>query len=334
MVNRNLLYNAEHFIGESPEIRRVFETAQEAARRDVSVLLTGESGTGKDLIAGAIHYNSIRADGPLVEVDCGGISPERLDDTLFGKTDGVTVFDRAAGGTLYLDGIDSLSDYMQEKLADRLIDNHVYGETGAFRVVASTHLDLVNEVENSRFMEDLYSEVTGMVIHIPPLRERQGDVVLLTYFFLKKFYGDLQKRVKGINLLAIKYLTNYSWPGNIRELEKTIKRAVEMARGDLITPVDLDIPLKNIVDWKHENLSIPIGGIKLEELEKNLILQALRMCDGVKQDTASLLGLSMGGFRKRIRRYGITHPTWKRVHTRSGEIRERGRSGSSGNRTS
>jgi DNA-binding NtrC family response regulator len=309
---RNILYNAEHFIGESPEIKQVFETVQRAARRADTILLTGESGTGKDLIAGAIHYNGPTSDGPFVKVSCAGISVDDLDRQLFGDRPGTGRIEEAAGGTLYLDVVNEIALPLQEKLADRLIDNHVSSGGSTFRVIASTHLDLLHEVKQNRFRKDLYGELSGTIIRIPPLRERHGDVVLLTYFFLKKFYGDLEHKVKGINLLAIKYLTNYSWPGNVKELERTIKQAVKMARGNLITPVDLDIPFQEIADWKYDNLRIPISGIHLEEIEKHLILQALTMCDGQRDETAALLGLSMQSLRRRIRRHGISHPAWKR----------------------
>ncbi len=326
MVDERILYKADNFIGESPQIKKIFETVEEIGQSSAPVLLTGEIGTGKDLIAGAIHYNSNRSDYPFEKLNCSGLSENILYCELFGHERTVFVdtnkskkgrFERAHTGTLLLEGIESLSLAMQDKLYAVLRDKS-YNTDKRFvpadvRLISTTNRDLLHEVQRNRFRQKLYMQISTVTINIPPLRERQGDVVLLTYFFLNKFYKDLKKKIKGINLLAIKYLTNYSWPGNIQELENTIRRAVRMANGDLITPMDLYLPFRNnLVRWDHNKIGIPPEGIKLEDLEKNLVLQALKMCDWIKKDAAQLLGVSRRVLQYKIQRFGITHPTWKK----------------------
>ncbi len=326
MVNERIIYKAENFIGESPEIKKIFETVQEIGQTAAPVLLTGETGTGKDLIAGAIHYNSNRSDRPFEKLNCTGLSENVLYRELFGyeKTAFIEAyksrkgrFEDAHTGTLLLEGVEALSLAMQDKLYAVLREKSYTTDKRTVpadvRLISTVSRDLLHEVHRHRFREKLYLQISTVTINVPPLRERQGDVVLLTYFFLNKFYKDLKKKIKGINLLAIKYLTNYSWPGNIQELENTIRRAVRMADGDLITPMDLYLPFRNnLVKWDQNKIGIPPEGIKLEEMEKNLVLQALKMCDWVKKDTAELLGISCRVLQYKIRRFGITHPTWEK----------------------
>ncbi len=326
MVDERIIYRAENFIGESPQIKKIFETVQEIGQGSASVLLTGETGTGKDLIAGAIHYNSNRSDRPFERLNCTGLRENVLYRELFGYGKKAFIeayksrkgrFERAHTGTLLLEDIEGLSLAMQDKLYAVLREKSYKTDNRTvpadIRLISTTNRDLLHEVQRHRFREKLYMQISTVAINVPPLRERQGDVVLLTYFFLNKFYRDLKKTIKGINLLAIKYLTNYSWPGNIQELENTIRRAVRMANGDLITPMDLYLPFRNnLVKWEQYKIGIPPEGIKLEEMEKNLVLQALKMCDWVKEDTADLLGISRRVLQYKIRRFSITHPIWEK----------------------
>jgi DNA-binding NtrC family response regulator len=330
MVDEHIVYRAENFIGESPQVKKIFETVQEIGKSSAPVLITGETGTGKELIAGAIHYNSTRSDQPFVKLDCTGLREDILYRELYGndRSGLIEIYksrksrcEEAHTGTLLLGGIEGLSFSMQDKLHEVLRDRSFKRGTQTipadFRLISTTSKDLLHEVQQHRFREKLYIRISTVTINIPPLRERQGDVVLLTYFFLNKFYRDLRKKVKGVNLLAIKFLTQYSWPGNIQELENTIRRAVRMANGKLITPMDLYLPLRhNLVKWNHSKIGIPPEGIKLEELEKNLVLQALKMCDWIKEDTADLLGISHRVLNHKIHRFGITHPSWENKQER------------------
>ena len=181
------------------------------------------------------------------------------------------------------------------------------------RIITATNKDLVKEIEEGNFREDLFYRLNVVNIYIPPLRVRKGDIILLTYFFLKKLCGDLKKRLKELHPLTIKHLTEYPWPGNTRELENTIERAVIMAEGDIIIPEDLGLPIKSEYMKSEQNsIKIPAGGIRLDEVEKELVLQALKVCDWVQKDAASLLGISTRVLNYKIKRFGITHQQWKK----------------------
>jgi len=325
---RNIIYKAENFIGASIEIKEVFEIVQKIAKSNSSVLLTGETGTGKELIAGAIHYNSLRAGGPLIKVNCAALPENLLESELFGHEKGAFTgaerqrigrFEQADGGTIFLDEIGDMSLATQAKVL-RVIQEKEFQRVGSnktiktdIRIISATNKDLVHEIEAKNFRADLFYRLNVVTINIPPLRQRRGDIILLTYFFQKKFCGELNKKIKEIHPIAIKQLAEYSWPGNIRELENTMERAVLMADKDVISPDDLRLPSNmNLAKWDYNSIRIPSGGIKLEEVEKKLILQALKMCDWVQKDAAKHLGVSERVLNYKIKRFGITHPRWKK----------------------
>ncbi|MFW6137550.1 MAG: sigma-54-dependent transcriptional regulator, partial [Spirochaetota bacterium] len=273
---RNIIYRTENFIGESPQIQKVFEVVGKVADSNTSVLLTGETGTGKELVAGAIHYNSFRKDRAFVKVNCAALPEQILESELFGHEKGAFTgadkqrigrFEQADGGTIFLDEIGDMSLATKSKLL-RVIQEKEFQRLGSnrtikvdVRIISATNKDLAHEIEQKRFREDLFYRINVVSIDIPPLRERRGDIILLTYFFLKKFCGEFKKKIKEIHPLAIRYLTEYSWPGNIRELENTIERAVLMADGDVITVDDLRLPRqKPTASWNYKNIRIPPEG--------------------------------------------------------------------------
>ncbi|UCB45463.1 MAG: sigma-54-dependent Fis family transcriptional regulator [Spirochaetota bacterium] len=325
---RNIIYKTENFIGESPEIKKVFELVRKVAKSNSSVLLTGETGTGKELIAGAIHYNSSRAERAFVKVNCAALPVHLLESELFGHERGAFTsaekqrigrFEQADGGTIFLDEIGDMSLTTQSKLL-RVLQEKEFQRLGSnrtikvdVRLISATNKDLIHEIEKKRFRVDLFYRLNVVTITMPPLRHRRGDIILLTYFLLKKYCHDLNKKIKEIHPLAIKQLTEYSWPGNIRELENTIERAVLMADGDTITPEDLHLPYQmDIFKYDYSTIKIPPAGIDLEEVEKGLILQALKLCDWTQQDAAKLLKISKRVLNYKIKRFGITHPKWKK----------------------
>ena len=325
--DRNIIYKTENFIGESPAIKKVFEIVSKVAKSNSSVLLTGETGTGKELVAGAIHYNSNRKDKAFVKVNCAALPEQLLESELFGHVKGAFTgaertrigrFEQADGGTIFLDEVGDLSPTTQAKLL-RVIQEREFQRIGDnktikvdVRIISATNKDLVHEVNKGRFRSDLFFRLNVVNINIPPLRERRGDIILLTYFFLKKYSKELKKEIKEIHPLAIKHLTEYSWPGNIRELENVIERAILMADGDVIKPEDLYLPFKKeFVNWDYNNISIPLNGINLEEVERHLVIKALKMCDYIQKDAAKLLGISQRVLNYKIKRFGITHPRWK-----------------------
>jgi DNA-binding NtrC family response regulator len=325
---RNLIYKTENFIGESPQIKKVFEIVNKVAASNSTLLLTGETGTGKELIAGAVHYNSLRAHRAFVKVNCAALPEHLLESELFGHEKGAFTgadrqrigrFEQADGGTIFLDEIADMSLTTQAKVL-RVIQEKTFERLGSnktikvdVRIIAASNKDLLSEIKEGRFREDLFYRLNVVTIYIPPLRERRGDILLLTYFFLKKFCGDLKKGLKEIHPIAIKYLTDYHWPGNIRELENAVERAVLLSNGDLIKVEDFGLPLQPEPAKVYQSvINIPAGGIKLEDVEKELILQALKMSDWVQKDAAALLGISTRVLNYKIKGFGITHPSWKK----------------------
>jgi DNA-binding NtrC family response regulator len=326
--NSNILYKKDYFIGESDEIKEVFEIVLKIAMGDSSVLLTGETGTGKELIAGAIHYNSPRRTGPFVKVNCASVPENLLESELFGHEKGAFTgadqkrigrFEQADGGTIFLDEIGDMSLATQAKVL-RVLQEKEFQPVGSskivkadVRIVSATNKDPIHEVEEGHFRADLFYRLNVVTINLPPLRQRKGDIILLAYFFQKKFSNALNRKAQEFHPLAIKSLTEYSWPGNIRELENAIERSVLMAAGTVISQDDLHLPLNlDLAKWDYKSIKIPAGGIKLEEFEKNLILQSLKICDWIRKDAAKLLGISGRVLNYKIQRFGIIHPRWRR----------------------
>jgi DNA-binding NtrC family response regulator len=325
---RNIIYNVDYFIGESQEIKEIFEIVEKIAKNDATVILNGEMGTGKELIAGAIHYNSHRADHAFVKVNCAALEDQVLQSELFGHEEGAVPdaekqragkFEQADGGSIFLDEVGAMSPSLQSRLL-RVMQAGEFERVGGkrthrvnVRIIASTYKNLYKEIEEGRFREDLFYRLNTVTIHIPPLRERKGDILLLAYFFLKKFCNDMNKSLKELHPRTIKVLTEYPWPGNIRELQNAMERAVLMSEGATIKPDDLGIPYEmEPVEDLQNYIRIPPRGIRLEQVERELILQALKMSDWVQKDAAELLGVSSRVLNYKIKRFQITHPQWKR----------------------
>ena len=325
---RDIIYNAHNFIGESPKIKRIFNIVAKVAKSTSTILLTGETGTGKELIAGAIHYNSERAELAFVRVNCAALPEQLLESELFGHEKGAFTgaekqrigrFEQADGGSILLDEIGDMSLTTQAKVL-RVLEEMEFERVGSsktigvdVRIIAATNKDLLKEIEGNRFRDDLYYRLNVITIDVPPLRERKGDIILLAYFFLKKFCRDLKKPLLELHPRAIKMLTEYPWPGNIRELQNSIERAVLLCEGQTIRPEDLGLPFQmERMEDEHSYIRLPPGGIRLEEVERELIMQALTMSDWVQKDAAELLGISSRVLNYKIQRFKITHPTWKR----------------------
>ena len=324
---RKLIYSTRNFVGKSAAIRDVLNLVEKVAKTSSSVILFGETGTGKELLAGAIHYNSPRAKNAFVRVNCATLPETLIESELFGHERGAFTgaeklrigrFEQGNGGTVFLDEITDVSLQTQAKLL-RVLQEHELERLGSnrtlrvdVRIVAATNRDLTKEIAEGRFREDLYYRLNVMSIKIPPLREREGDLELLADFFLRKYSSDLGKKVTRIDPAALRLLESHSWPGNIRELENAIERAIIMAETDAITPRDLHLPVSQKPDEDTGSVvRIPPGGIQWEEVEKDLILQALNMGGWVQKEAARLLGLSSRVLNYKIKQFGITHPTWK-----------------------
>jgi DNA-binding NtrC family response regulator len=302
----------EAIIGTSLAMRRVFETISRVAPSKASVLITGESGVGKELVADAVHALSPRKDKPLVKVHCAALPDNLLESELFGHEKGAFTgalnrrrgrFELAHGGTLFLDEIGEIDLNMQIKLL-RVLQQKKFERVGGeetietdVRIVAATNKDLKAEIEKGAFREDLYFRLNVITIFIPPLRERKEDLPLLITAFLREFAKENNKAVEGIDERARAALYGYEWPGNVRELRNCMESAVVMAKGGVITEGDLPptIQAKTDEGW----IRIPFG-VNMEEAERIIIRDTLSFLKGNKSKTAEVLGMGRRTLHRKL----------------------------------
>jgi len=302
--------NAYGILGESTEMRKVFEAIGKVAPIPATVLITGESGTGKELVARAIHYNSARASAPFVPINCGGIPEELLESELFGYVKGTFTgatesragfFQTADGGTIFLDEISDTSPSMQAKLLRVLQDKEVC-MVGArrtqkvdVRILAATNKDLLSLVKRGVFREDLFFRLNVITIAIPPLRRRGNDILLLTHHFATKFAEELGKPIPRFSDNALQALRNYYWPGNVRELENVIQRLVVMTDGDFIEVPDMPSLMRFSV-LRETGLNRTLA-----EVEAEYIRNVLATVDGNKTRAAKILGIDRKTLREKLK---------------------------------
>jgi two-component system response regulator HydG len=315
----------DNIIGKSPSMQRLLETMAMVAPSDATVLITGDSGTGKELIARSIHMSSPRSHADLVIVNCAAISETLLESELFGHEKGAFTgadrqrsgrFKQADGGTIFLDEIGETSPAMQAKLL-RVIQEREIQPVGSSRVekvdvriVAATNRDLSEEVEKGNFREDLFYRINVVTLQIPPLRKRMEDIPLLADAFVRRYAEKNRKVVKGFTPLAMNYLLNHDWPGNVRELENAVERAVILMTGDHITENQLPI---NITGKDLSSDTAMLGeGVQnipadqpLEEIEKRAIIATLKSTGGNKSETARRLGINRKTLHNKLKRYGL-----------------------------
>lgn len=309
--------NFSNIIGKSTELKQVFEVVSQVAPTKASVLITGESGVGKELIADAIHNFSGRKEKPLVKVHCAALTESLLESELFGHEKGSFTgavsrkrgrFELAHMGTIFLDEIGEINPNVQVKIL-RVLQEKRFERVGGeetimvdARVVAATNKDLKAEIENGRFREDLYYRLNVVNIHVPPLRERKEDIPLLAAAFIKEFAAENAKPVEGIDSKARSMLYNYSWPGNIRELRNTIESAVVMCKGSIIMPDDL--PPGVMRDSDNDVIRIAVGS-SLAEAEQEIIRSTLSANNGNKSKTAAVLGIGRKTLHRKLSEYGV-----------------------------
>jgi two-component system, NtrC family, response regulator HydG len=323
---RNLIYRPENFIGESEPIRQILSLISKVAMSGSSVLLTGETGTGKELVAGAIHYNSPRAGNAFVKVNCAALPDDLLESELFGHEKGAFTgavqrrigrFEHADGGSIFLDEIGDMSLVTQAKVL-RVIQEKEFERIGGnktissdVRIISATNKNLPNAIETGAFRQDLFYRLNVVSVNVPPLRERGNDVLLLAQFFLKKFSADLKKHVRRVHPLAMEVLKDHAFPGNVRELQNLIERGVLMCDGDEIMLEDLDISFQKKGAPADENVvTMPRSGLDLKQVEKSYILQALRLCEWNQREAAKLLNVTPRTLNYKIKNHGITHLSW------------------------
>jgi two-component system response regulator AtoC len=306
-------YRFENIIARSPRMQQVVEIIKVVAKSNATVLITGETGTGKELVARAIHAQSYRKDKPFVAVSCAALPESLLESELFGHEKGSFTgahaqkkgkFEVANRGTLFLDEIGEMSANIQVHLL-RVLEEKEFNRVGGnepikvdVRVISATNRDMKQAVANGQFREDLYYRLNVVNIELPPLRERTEDIPLLAQHFLKKYSAENQKEVTDFSPEVTDFLLKYEWPGNVRELENAIERAVILAKGAHIEIADL--PKENLVLVR----SAPAGK-DLEEVEKNHILNILKETGGNYSEAARTLGISRMTLYNKIKAYGL-----------------------------
>ena len=313
-------YGIDGIIGDSPAMASVKGLIiRVASSRASTVLLTGETGTGKDLAAKAIHYSSDRATRPFVNITCSALPEQLLESELFGHERGAFtdarqqkrgLFETADGGTVFLDEIGEMTPGLQAKLL-RFLEEKTFKRVGGLgdirvdvRVVAATNRDLEREVKAGKFREDLFYRLQVMPIALPSVRERRGDVALLARYFIDQFNREFRKRVRGLSPAAAALLEQYKWPGNVRELRNAIERAMLLSDREYLEPQDFTLTRT----VSPTEFRLPAEGVNLEDVERQLLVQALERAGGNQTQAAQLLGINRDQVRYRIEKFGLGKP--------------------------
>jgi DNA-binding NtrC family response regulator len=311
----------EGMLGVSLPMQEVFQRILEAASEDISVLITGETGTGKDMVASAIHRRSRRKNGPYILVNTGAISSELIASELFGHEKGAYTgaveatkgrFEEADGGTIFLDEISTINEKAQVSLL-RVLETKTFRPVGGekdicadVRVIAATNENLEEAVKQKRFREDLFYRLEVFHIHVPALRERPGGVSLLTNHFVPHFNAVYRKQVRAVAPEAWHCLRSYSWPGNVRELKNVIQRAVLMAKGGELTADLLPLRIRAAAEANPATQHFPIhAGMTLDAVEKKFIAMTLASTKGNKKETAEKLGISRRSLYDKLKNHGL-----------------------------
>ncbi len=319
-------FKIEGIIGKSAKMQKAIEVIKRIAPSTATVLIRGESGTGKELIAKAIHYNSPRRIKPFTAINCAAIPDNLFESELFGYEPGAFtgavsrkegLFQITNGGTLFLDEIGDLSLPMQSKLLRTLQDKEIRRLGGKetikvdVRIITATNKDLEKELARGNFRDDLYYRLKVVNIDLPPLRERTEDIPELANFFINKYNKEFGKRIKNIEPAALKILGEYHWPGNIRQLETVIERAVLMNDMGTIAARDIQDELRTGRPVGQLNYDIPDEGIDFEKLEKELIQKAMTKTGGIATKAAKLLGMSYKTFIYRLEKFNLSSSSTK-----------------------
>jgi two-component system response regulator PilR (NtrC family) len=302
----------------------VFDLVETVAPTNSTILVTGESGTGKELVARAVHTNSLRRDQAFVALNCGALPETLLESELFGHVRGAFtgaattkkgLLEAAERGTVFLDEISEMSTMMQVKLL-RVLQERKFRRVGGteeidadIRIIAATNRDLAKAVSDGVFREDLYYRINVIPIHLPPLRERREDIPLLAEHFLGRYREQMGKKVTGLSREAVRLLETYHWPGNIRELENVIERAVALETSPVILPDTLSPVLRGRSPKTAALVDLPESGFNLEahvqDIERGYLAEALRRAGGVQSRAADILGMTFRSFRYYAKKYSL-----------------------------
>ena len=308
-------------IGDHPKIKEVFRIINKIAPTGSTVLVYGESGTGKEMVARAIHDRSPRKERPFFAINCAAIPDTLMESELFGHEKGsftgassreIGLFEGADGGTVFLDEIGEMNVAMQAKLLRAIQEKEIRRVGGKVnipvdvRIISATNKDLETEIRKGSFREDLFYRLNVLRINLPPLRERGSDIATLADFFVRKYGTATGLALKGIAKPALKLLMNYSWPGNVRQLESVIERGVLMAESDHIQPEDLPAEVHEETAAAGKlHFELPVEGLSIEELERDLIIKAMDRSGWVIAKAAPLLGMSYKTLQYRLEKFGI-----------------------------
>ncbi len=321
-LHQNASFN--DIVSASSQMENVLNLCARVASGTSSVLIIGETGVGKELIARAVHFASPRKNKPFIAVNCSALNEHLLESELFGHEKGAFTgavnahagrFEVAHGGTLFFDEIGDMPLSVQVKLL-RALQEHVIERVGStqlinvdVRVITATHRNLEDLIEENKFRRDLFYRINVVPIHIPPLRERREDILVLAEAFLEKYSKENHREVKGFNTDAIELLMRYNYPGNVRELENAVERAVLLTRSEYIEPKDLpDSILNSISNFSGDFITLPVNGKMpemVEQLERQMLLSALEKFNGNQSRAANKLGISEKSVRDRMKKWNI-----------------------------
>ena len=317
-------FGIDNIIGDSRHMKQVLDMVRKVAKSDAStVLIQGESGTGKELIARAIHMESARKDKPFMAINCAAVPETLLESELMGHEKGAFtdakmqkrgLFEMSDGGTIFLDEIGDMEMGMQAKLL-RILEERTFRRVGGtkeipvdVRIVSATNQELLKKIEEKTFRNDLYYRLQVIPIYLPPLRERREDIMPLVDFFIQYYNKEFAKTVAGVSKMARKFLEEYEWPGNVRELRNIIERAIILENEETLMlehlPRELISKTGDIASGPM-NLRIPPEGIDIEDVERELIRQALEVSDGNQSKAAQKLSLGIDAFRYRMKKFGF-----------------------------
>jgi len=313
-------FDFSRMIGRGRKMKELFDLLAQVAPSEATILILGESGTGKELVANAIHHNSLRTQQPFIKVSCAALPATLLESELFGHEKGAFTgavarregrFQAAHRGTIFLDEVGEMGPAIQTKLL-RVLQEREFEPLGSsrtvkvdVRVIAATNKELSKEIREGRFREDLFYRLNVIPIHLPPLRERKEDIPSLANHFLALYDEKNKKDIREISPKALDLLVRYDWPGNIRELENCLERAVIVARGEIIAPADLPTTIQNLPAGKQESEIAFPAGISLQEAEKALILKTLEDAGGNRSRAAEILGINRRTLQMKLKEYGI-----------------------------
>ncbi|MCK5915621.1 MAG: sigma-54-dependent Fis family transcriptional regulator, partial [Deltaproteobacteria bacterium] len=321
---RDVIYRFENFIGESEAIKKVFAILNKVSASNASILISGETGTGKELVAGAIHYSSPRASKSFIKVNCAALHDNLLESELFGHEKGAYTganrqrigrFEQADSGTLFLDEIGDMSLGTQAKLL-RVLQEKEFERLGGdktikvdARIITASNKDLAKIIREGTFREDLFYRINVINVHLPPLRERRVDIPLLAEFFVRRFAADLKKDITSLHPDAASFLQKHHWPGNVRELQNCIERAVLISEGSEISTEDLlfmcDFGQNDGAEEVRSMFKLPPQGLKLDDVERSLIIETLEASNWVQKDAAEMLGISKRVMNYKVKQLGL-----------------------------